>query len=638
MPLQEASDCTHLISTCILTAPTPVAFVLGPILPIFAFSVSRFTALDGKMGLDAILVHLDEAVTGLFGQWNLWTSVIVTVFAGFLTYHISTRKEPDIHPFLLARQSQGAPVRQPGESAVFRSQGAPHSMPLNTGLNVKDPGASKWSRGRDGDLRDVWRQAVGGVQEDGPTKGQTGRILTVLGRDRVIEHRLDDITRQINLIGQHIAAQGGSRVAIYLPNSVELIATLFACAFHDLTAVILPFDQPDEAVISMLRRSAADTVVTAPGSFPFDLVVKNYPSLRQLIWVVDEGSKHMDWNEVPQGAGGSVNVSTWQDIVGDSPLDAGKELPSSQGQKEPRDVTIFWQSKPGQQEEMVRFTSANLISGTAAAHFAIPTAQRMGPSDLFLPADSLANTHTLVLTLAALFSNASVAFNSVASQADDLAVATRGVEPTVVVATPAALLKTHIESTANVNASFVTRALHRLQVRKLSEKGVMPALVDGSKFRLILTAERVGADTPKLSSAVLTDLRAVTGARIMYALTAAKVAGAVTQTLFHDYRVSEDDKGGVHFGPPVTSTEIFFKDLGQWKTTDEASQGEVSFKTHFTRHRNCADDANLFATDYCSRPLCLWERGSFGCGGCLEAGWHRCLCLRLSSGMNRPRF
>ncbi|KAL2172544.1 hypothetical protein VTG60DRAFT_5298 [Thermothelomyces hinnuleus] len=526
--------------------------------------------------LDTLLIRLDESITELFGQWNLWTSAIFTVLVGALTYQIATRQDPDTHPFLLARQAHGSAVRQPGESSVYRSPAAPHGMPLNAGLNVKDPGASKWSRGRDGDLRDVWRQAIAGVQEDGPNKGATGRILTVLGTDKTIEHPLADVTRQINLIGQHIADRGGNRVAIYLPNSVELLATLFACAFYNLTAVILPFDEPADAVLSMLRRSAADTVVTAPGSFPFDAVVKSYPSLRQLIWVVDEGSKHLDWNEIPQGTGGSVNVSTWQEIVNDGPVDAGRELPPLEGQKEPRDITVFWKPRPGQQEEMVRFTSASIVSGIAAQIFAIPTAQRMGPSDLFLPADSLANTHTLVLTLAALFSNASVAFNSVAAQADDLAVSTRGtVSPTILVATPAALLKTHQESVARINSSLVARIRHRLQVRKLTQNGVLPTgSSNNSKLRLILTAERVGAGTPLLSTAVLTDLRAITGARIVYALTAAKVAGAATQTLFFDYRVFEGEQ--THFGPPLTSTEILFRDMGEWKTTDEeGSRGEI---------------------------------------------------------------
>ncbi|KAM7194971.1 peroxisomal long chain acyl-CoA synthetase 7 [Naviculisporaceae sp. PSN 640] len=536
---------------------------------------------------DNLLLNIDESITGLFGQWNVYTSLIVTLFAGLLTYQVATRRDPDIHPFLLARQAQASPVRNEGESAIFRSQGAPHGMPLNAGLNVKDPGASKWARGRDGDLRDIWRQAVNGVQEEGPNKGKTGRILTVLGTEHVTDHALDDITRQINLIGQHIADQGGNRVAIYLPNSIELIATLFACAFYNMTAIILPFDQPDDAVISMLRRSAADTVITAPGSFPFDIVVKNYPSLRQLVWVVDEGSKHMDWNEVPQGTGGSVNVSTWQEIVTENPVDAGKELPPLEGQKDPRDVTIFWQSKPGTQEEMVRFTAANLVSAVAALIFSVPTSQRIGPSDLFLPADSLANTHTLCLTLAALYSNASVAFNSVAAQANDLAVATRGIAPTILVATPEALLKTH-EETRSALSSVIARNLHWLQTRNLTQHGVMPAasLVSSwydrfrpsigakpGKLRLIFTAERVGAGTPRLTSAQISDLRVSTGARIMYALTAAKVAGAAAQTGFYDYRVFDDECS--HFGPPLTSTEILLRDTPEHKTTDELSKGEI---------------------------------------------------------------
>jgi hypothetical protein len=399
--------------------------------------------------------------------------------------------------------------------------------------------------------------------------------------------KADSITRQINLIGQHILDQGGHRVAVYLPNSVELIATLFACSFYNLTAILLPFDQSEEAVISMLRRSAADTVVTVPGAFPFDTVVKNYPALRQLIWVVDEGSKHLDWNEVPKGMGGSVNVATWQEIIQEQPQDAGKELPSLEGQNEPRDITVFWESKPGAMEEMVRFTAANLVSAIAAQLFAVPTAQRMNPSDLFLPADSLANTHTLVLTLAALYSNASVAFNSVAGKAADLGVATRGIAPTIIAAAPATLLKTHSESTAGLS-SVVSRNIHKMQTTSLTQHGFMPAasfltrLNDGlrpaigtqpGKLRLLYIAERAGAGTPPLSSAVLSDLRVLTGARIIYALTAPKVAGAVTQTGVYDYRVFDDQC--CHFGAPLTSTEVLLRDTKDHKTTDTETRGEV---------------------------------------------------------------
>jgi hypothetical protein len=211
----------------------------------------------------------------------------------------------------------------------------------------------------------------------------------------------------------------------------------------------------------------------------------------------------------------------------------------------------------------------------------------MGPSDLFLPADSLANTYTLVLTLAALYANASVAFNSVASEANDLAIATRGISPTILVTTPSALLKTHQE-TSRVTDSIIARNLHWFQTRSLTQHGVMPAAsfitsyydrfrpafgAKPGKLRLVFAAERVGAGTPPLSSQVLSDLRIYTGARVIYALTAAKVAGAAAQTGFYDYRVF-DDKAS-HFGPPLTNTEILLRDSSTHKNTDTESKGEV---------------------------------------------------------------
>ncbi|KAJ4167926.1 hypothetical protein NW754_011741 [Fusarium falciforme] len=436
----------------------------------------------------------------------------------------------------------------------------PHGMPLNAGLNVKDSGASKWSRGRNGDLRDVWRKAATGGEE-----GATGRLLTVLGSQNVVDHKLEDITRQINLIGQHIAEAGGIRVAVYLPNSIELLVTLFACSFYpNLTTVLIPFDVSNDELVSMLRRSAVDTLVTAPGSFPFDAVIQAYPSLRQLIWVTDEGSNHMDWNEVPEGTGSKINVATWQDIIRDAPAHAGSELPETDPEKTPMDVVTFWQTEPGQVEEMVRFSQANLVSAIAAQLAAIPTKERINPSDLFLPADSLANVHTLVLTLTALYSNASIALNSVAGRSPDLVLATQGVAPTILVASPDALLATHEESTSKLS-SPMAKASHILATRSLVLEGIhspsnllsgfssgaSPALgTTPGKLRLVYVAERV-----------------------VYALTAAKVAGAISQTAFFDYRLCNDVKS--HFGSPLTSVEVFLKDTGSHKTTDEKIEGDI---------------------------------------------------------------
>ncbi|EFY94204.2 AMP-binding enzyme [Metarhizium robertsii] len=530
-----------------------------------------------------LLESLDSSITDLFGQWNGYSTALATTLVVLITYRIMSATEPDAHPLLLARQSMPSSVRKEGESAVYRSQSAPHGMALNAGLNVKDPGAPKFSRGRDGDLRDVWRKAVSG------DAGARGRLLTVLGSENVIEHKMDDINRQINIIGRYIAEQGSIKVAIYLPNSIEHLITLLACSFYpNLTAVLIPFDVSESELISMLRRSAVDTVVTATGSFPLDAVVNAYPSLRQLIWVVDEGSRHMDWNDVPEGMGSAVNVTTWQDLLNDTPAAAGTELPASEDSTgAPGDIVAFWQAKQGELEEMVRFTQANLASGISGQIAAIPTRERLTQADLFLPAESLSNMHTLTLTLAALYSNSSVAFNSVAGRSPDLVLATQGVAPTVIVASPATLLRTHEESTRRLGGGLA-KLSHSLATSTLTQRGVhggtnfLSAFAAGTrprigtapgKLRLVYVAERVGGDTPLLSTQILSDLRVYTGARIVYALTAARVAGAVAQTALFDYRLTPGIEA--HFGVPPSSVEIYLKDTEKHNTTDDIIEGEI---------------------------------------------------------------
>lgn len=143
------------------------------------------------MGFDNLMLQLDEFVTGILGEWDIYTSIIFVVVITSFIYSVISFRDPDAHPMLLARQAQPSPVRQPGESAVYRSHSAPHGIPLNTGLQVKDPGDSKWSRGRDGDIRDIWRRFVAGaLDREGKETGEVGKLFTVLGSEQITEHKL----------------------------------------------------------------------------------------------------------------------------------------------------------------------------------------------------------------------------------------------------------------------------------------------------------------------------------------------------------------------------------------------------------------------------------------------------------------
>ncbi len=176
----------------------------------------------------SLLQQLDDQLELLFKSWNIYTTLIFLVLISYLLYPLFFTPEPDIHPMILARQATASQVRQPGESAIFRSVETPQSYPLKSGLGVKDPGAPKWASGRDGDLRDVWKRALSGpLDNDGNPTGETSKILTVLGKEEAIEHSFEKLTTEIIAIGQHMQGHGGSRVAIYLPNSVELLVTLF---------------------------------------------------------------------------------------------------------------------------------------------------------------------------------------------------------------------------------------------------------------------------------------------------------------------------------------------------------------------------------------------------------------------------
>lgn len=174
-----------------------------------------------------LVEQLDAKLAELLAAWNIYTTLIALVLGAFLVYPLLFWDEPDTHPLLLARQAQPSPIRQPGESVVYRSVEVPYGYPLKTGLNVKDADAPKWSAGRDGDLRDIWHEVV---KDASPSSAASSAsiIMTVYGKDAAFEHDLGDITKAINVIGRHLQTATTSRVAIYLPNSIEYIAAIFS--------------------------------------------------------------------------------------------------------------------------------------------------------------------------------------------------------------------------------------------------------------------------------------------------------------------------------------------------------------------------------------------------------------------------
>ena len=174
----------------------------------------------------SIVAKIDVWLSDLLASWDIYSTVIVTAIVAYLGYLLFFSKDADAHPYMLAYQSVESRIRQPGESAAFRAHEVPHGYPLKSGLGVKDPGTPKWTAGRKGDLRDIWRSAVNGRYDEGTKTQQRGSIYRVQGK-KVVENSLDDISREVNILGQYIRDTKPQTVGVCLADSVELLATIF---------------------------------------------------------------------------------------------------------------------------------------------------------------------------------------------------------------------------------------------------------------------------------------------------------------------------------------------------------------------------------------------------------------------------
>lgn len=174
-----------------------------------------------------LIERADTALSEVFAGWSPSTTLLASFLLLFVTYPWLTSKDPDIHPFLLQRQAVSHPVRQPGQSAVYRSSQIPLGYPLRSGLNIKDAQSPKWRPGRDGNLRDIWTEALKGPTEENGSQSSFKRsFITVLGNEQLIERSLESVNVEIGVIGNHLRQAQVKQVAICLPNSVELMASI----------------------------------------------------------------------------------------------------------------------------------------------------------------------------------------------------------------------------------------------------------------------------------------------------------------------------------------------------------------------------------------------------------------------------
>lgn len=241
---------------------------------------------------------LDAKLAALLADWSLSTTFLALLLLAFVAYPIFYSPEPDTHPLLLARQSSAGPVRSRNESANYRSPEVPYGFPLKSGLNVKDAGAPRWAPGRDGDLRDVWREVQKGDSEGGDGIVPKGLIMTVLGKEEVLEHEVEDLSREIGVMGKFLqerVGKGSGRVAVFLPNSVELLNTIFGMYIELFNSGWMNADTMAQHVLSTASRPSCCRTIYRTRRFVRQLTLP-----ARMLWSVRQGLCH--WKMSPSTA------------------------------------------------------------------------------------------------------------------------------------------------------------------------------------------------------------------------------------------------------------------------------------------------------------------------------------------------
>jgi acyl-CoA synthetase (AMP-forming)/AMP-acid ligase II len=565
---------------------------------------------------------IDASIANFFASHNPLTYLLLLIITGILVYPLIVGQDPDIHPFLLARQSSAAPIRNPKESPVYRALDVPHGYPLRNALGVKDIGAPKWTSGRRGDLRDVLARAVSGplnAESTAHDGSKVGKVWTLSGKDKSTPTEMKDLMRMVNALGSFAKDKVGAdgKVAVCLSNSVELLASIFAAAFYDYEVTVIPTGLAQDQTDQLLAQTNPNILIAEAGELDLTTALpKSGKSLKELILIAKPDSKHMDWASTPTPKG--VSVTTWDDLLSSS--SATSDIPTTEKDApKPKALSTFTPTTSGS-FQLTTFTSDNLIAGTAALLTSLPRTQPLTSSDTLLPTTSIAQPYTLTWILAALYSNASIALNSVSGSNVDLFATTASFQPTILVTSPGTLQKYLTNYTkTGLGASRFTKFFHRRSLRS----GIMPSRkpipdLGGGKDAVFLVMELaalsklravfVGHDTAtdkqsSLTSSDLDTLRTELGVKISYALTSGQVAGAVAQGNLHDYR----DKGPkvVCVGAPAGSVEV--KLVGEDDGVvgkGRGGEGSVSLSFSFI-----SDRANQMAQIVVNGPAVAGEKG-----------------------------
>ncbi|KAK7202634.1 hypothetical protein BZA70DRAFT_285628 [Myxozyma melibiosi] len=526
------------------------------------------------------------------------------------------KRYPDIHPFALYNQTSISPVRKPDESAVHRANMTPFTYPLISGLNIREGHTF-----RDGDLRDVW-----GLAE----RGDLTVVDSVSGEKTVLGYAA--LTPKVDAIAAALlkfakaASSSPVKVAVYLPNSLANFLISSACANHGFAVVLVPLTKDMRELSAHLAATLPDVLVCNAGTIDFlslelpasitsvVLVPQNFDLSDAVKGGVDAETKDVaEWTEQLETklAGRGVGVHTLSEMIGYKAEEKVDVLDGDAFARLPAFVATY--TTPDGKMQAVEFAHHNIVSAVAAQLRSLPQHEQLRTTDVVAPLDSWHELYNRIMLLTGMAAGAHIVLcGTSGGGAHDLEVV-KSIQPTVLIASANTLLKM-CEFAPSFHTGFKLRRALGLLAQGSLPSAVIP---EYASLRILYThedqpplltsafprASSTPATLPKetsLTSTQLTQIRALLGARVIYALTHAQVAGAICQTHLLDYR----DLGKVrNFGSVMPSLEAMVRDVETLKGADRRGQLFVRGPAAIGRDWVATDIVGEWGEDGCFREL-----------------------------------
>jgi len=106
----------------------------------------------------------------------------------------------------------------------------------------------------------------------------------------------------------------------------------------------------------MLQEYNADCLVAAAGSVSLENALSQYSGLQQVLWVAERSSRHMEWNQVPEGVGGKAEIAVWHEIIDEKGEPRVSDVPASMPGEELPSIIIVSKRPDSSDYNMVAFT------------------------------------------------------------------------------------------------------------------------------------------------------------------------------------------------------------------------------------------------------------------------------------------